>query len=779
MQLKNRLLLIGALFCLNTTLFSQVKVGQWVDHLSYDYANSVAKVGDIVYVSNGFGLGTYNVGDNSIEKLTKVEGLSDIGVKLLRKNDYNNYLVIIYENTNIDVLKPDGKIINISDIKRKIISGKKSINEVYFNGPLAYISCGFGIVVFDTERLEIKDTYYLGNGISNLEVYEVTKNDTAIFAATPTGIYYGNKNRNLSNYQNWKSLNSGLASGPYNSIVNFNGKIITNYSEALKSNVAFKDTLYEYTSSGWVKYFINSHYMGSENKKLFDYSKYNKLLILDQWGFAEYTSDGVRLNYLSNYGFDNAQINDVFYENNNNFWVADRKHGLIKSGGSVWTPNEKITINGPKNNYVNDIDMLDGTLIVAPVYLGDTYANQYLYIKPNIYKDKEWTSFSSAWPDTLRDINCAAIDPNDNTHFVFGCMDHGISELKNNQFFNYNSSTPSLASANAGYGIFVSAVSFDKNSNIWAGLQLGKKCVNVLKKGSTTWTSLNFEQFIVQPAVSKIIFDKYDQAWIVLPRNVGLMIYKDVNGLSQPNSSNTKFLSTLPGNGKLPSMDIRSICADKDGKIWVGTTKGITVFYNPENVFTNANWDSQQILIEQDGHVQILLENDVITAIAVDGVNRKWIGTESSGVYCFSPDGQKEIYHFTEENSPLYSNQIKDIVTDELSGDIFIATDKGIESYRTSIIKGFEEFTNVHAYPNPIRPGYAEPVYITGLIDEAEVKITDVSGNLVWSTKSQGGQVEWNLQTFSGAKASSGVYLIYCASANGEKSSTSKLLIVN
>jgi len=264
-----------------------------------------------------------------------------------------------------------------------------------------------------------------------------------------------------------------------------------------------------------------------------------------------------------------------------------------------------------------------------------------------------------------------------------------------------------------------------------------------------------------------------------MPRNQGLIIYKDANSLTQPNTSNTKLPTTTAGKGNMASLDIHAICDDADGHIWVGTAKGIVVFYNPENVFTGANWDSQQILIEQDGHVQILLENDVVTAIAIDGINRKWIGTQNSGVYCMSSDGQKEIYHFTEENSPLNSNLVKDIVTDETTGDVFIATNRGIQSYRTSIIKGFDEFTNVHAYPNPVRPGRAEPIYITGLIDEADVKITDVSGNLVWSTKSQGGQVEWNMQTFNGVKATTGVYIIYCASADGSKSATAKLLIVN
>ena len=116
---------------------------------------------------------------------------------------------------------------------------------------------------------------------------------------------------------------------------------------------------------------------------------------------------------------------------------------------------------------------------------------------------------------------------------------------------------------------------------------------------------------------------------------------------------------------------------------------------------------------------------------------------------------------------------------DEISGDVFIATDKGIQSYRTAIIKGFEDYSKIHTYPNPVRPGYSGNVYVKGIVDESEVKITDVSGNLVWSTKSQGGQIEWNLKTFSGTKVSSGVYLIYCATANGEQSATTKLLIIN
>lgn len=757
-------------------LQAQVKVGQWTDHLAYNHANAVARVGSTVYFSNGSGLAKYNLGDNSIEKFTKIQGLSDVGVKLLRKNDYNDVLLVIYENTNIDVVLPSGVIYNISDIKRKIIPGLKTINEVYFKGPIAYLACGFGIVEFDTDKLEIKNTLNLGNGISNYEVYQLTTNDTALFAATPLGIFYGNNNANLSNYQNWKPLMTGLPAGPYNSIVYFDNKVITNYSEKMKSGQSFKDTLYQYDGISWTKYPYKS---STENIKLYDYSKYNKLLILDQWGLQDYSPNGVFSTYITNYGFDVSRINDVYFDGGNQYWIADNSYGLVNSKGGGGGLNSVIGINGPENSLCHDIDINDGVLAVAPVDLGVTYTYQYLRHKPSIYQNGEWFSLKNALSDTLWDVNTVAVDPNDKNHVIFGCMDRGVVSVRNKQFDRiYNSGNTPLIGYNGTSDLRVSGVAFDKNSNIWVSITIGKKCVSVIKTNNT-YALLDFEQFIVQPTVAEIIFDKHDQAWIVLARTGGILIYKDVNGLSQPNASNTKLVTLEKGKGALPSNDIYSICEDHDGHIWVGTSKGITVFYNPENVFTGANWDSQQILIEQDGHVQILLENDFVTAIAVDGANRKWIGTQTSGVYCFSPDGQSQVYHFTTDNSPLYSNDIKDIVTDETTGDVFIATEKGIQAYRTAIIKGYENFENMHAYPNPVRPGFAGPVYITGLIDEAIVKITDIAGNLVWQTKSEGGQVEWNLQTFSGTKVASGVYMVYCSSANGDKSATSKLLVIN
>jgi hypothetical protein len=275
-----------------------------------------------------------------------------------------------------------------------------------------------------------------------------------------------------------------------------------------------------------------------------------------------------------------------------------------------------------------------------------------------------------------------------------------------------------------------------------------------------------------------MMIDKNDQKWILLVKPGGLIVYKG-GTTADANSGNAKRLSTAAGNGGLPSADIFSIAEDQDGEIWIGTDKGVAVFYSPENVFTGAPFDAQQILVEQDGHVQILLETESITAIVVDDANRKWIGTARSGAFLMSADGTQQIYHFDVDNSPLLSNNIKNIVIDHITGEIYFATDKGIISYRGSAIEGKECFENVYAFPNPVRPDYSGPIAIKGLMVNTTVKITDISGSLVYETKSEGGQAIWNGKNFNGEKVSSGVYMVFCTSEESscQKAATKILFI--
>ena len=203
------------------------------------------------------------------------------------------------------------------------------------------------------------------------------------------------------------------------------------------------------------------------------------------------------------------------------------------------------------------------------------------------------------------------------------------------------------------------------------------------------------------------------------------------------------------------------------------------MIYNPGNVLTGSGFDAQVITIEQDSTAQHLLEFETVTSIAVDGGNKKWVGTQKAGVFQFSEDGQEQLQHFTSENSPLLSNTITDIEIDASTGEIYFGTDKGICSYRGYALAGKESFQGVYAYPNPVPPDFDGMIGIKGLTRDSWIKITDISGNLIYETRSEGGQAVWNGKNFSGERAASGVYIVFVISKEGSEKVATKILIQN
>jgi ligand-binding sensor domain-containing protein len=256
-----------------------------------------------------------------------------------------------------------------------------------------------------------------------------------------------------------------------------------------------------------------------------------------------------------------------------------------------------------------------------------------------------------------------------------------------------------------------------------------------------------------------------------------MVVMSDGGTIDDTGDDQYKLINTFDGQGELPSMDVFSMAEDKDGQIWLGTGKGVAVFYNPDAVFTGEDFDSQQILIEQDGNVQILLETEVVSAIAVDGANRKWLGTQSSGVFLVSSDGAQQIQHFTEENSPLPSNNIICLAIEPSSGEVFMGTDAGIISYRGDATEGENSASCANVFPNPVKPSYSGPVAITGLVADSDVRIMDIAGNLVYHTTSLGGQAIWPATDMSGNRVSTGVYLILASDPTGESTCNTKVLV--
>jgi hypothetical protein len=378
-----------------------------------------------------------------------------------------------------------------------------------------------------------------------------------------------------------------------------------------------------------------------------------------------------------------------------------------------------------------------------------------------------------------------ACNPNNPEQAYVGSFGKGLIEIRGDtvrKIWDFNNMDEH--SLNVGsYGsdttfIAVSGLNFDLNGNLWIVNPLNTSPVSVLTEDGS-WRDFTFgNELSGNLKLSDIIPSfRTNQKWIIRPRN-GILVFDDGGTPLNTNDDQAKSLSDSPGTGNLPSLHVGAIAEDLDGEIWIGTEKGPAVFYSPSSIFTGNNFDCRQILIEQDGNVQILLETESIRAIAIDGGNRKWIGTSSNGIFLISPDGTETIHHFTSENSPLLNNTIYSIALDHLTGEVFIGTELGICSFRSDALAPYNPVEELLVYPNPVRQDYSGPIAISGMATNSTVKITDAKGNLVNQLISEGGQAIWNATDFNGERVNTGVYFIFASSQDGKEKANGKVLII-
>jgi len=746
----------------------------WLDHLPYNNGKAVAEAGDLVYAATPYSLFYFNKTDNSLNRLNKVtpDGLTDIGISNMAYSSLLNTLVVAYTNTNVDLVK-GAVVINIPDIKRKQILGNKTINSVFILDKLAYLACGFGIVVLDIEKEEIKDTYYIGPSGSQINVYALTYHqaDDKFYAATEKGIYSAPASSNLAFYVNWVQDNNFAATNnTFNMIASFTGKVYANK----KTSGTNPDTMFVKEGDQWVDFIPYDH-----TTRMSMRISGEKLVISNGWSVSVFNNSGERENVYVSYNPGDMKPGDAILDKDKKLWVADIEQGLW----SVGTDNtgSNYIFNGPASPTVAAMD-ISGKQLWA-VAGGRTGSFTGLSRPPQFYTlgDNKWSSYDRNNTPELAlfmDVLCVAVDPNDGNHAFMGSWGRGLIEFDNGALKEiYDTENSSLQYFN-GYGegyLRVGGVAFDRNNNLWITND-GAPNVLSMRKPTGEWKSFNLGSQGTAIDVGGIVVDAENQKWMQC-RDLALFVYNDNNTPDNTGDDRYKKLTSAAGNGNLPGSGISSMAVDRDGQLWIGTDQGVAVIYAPGNVFGGGSYDAQQIMVEEEGYLHPLLETENVTAIAVNGNNEKWLGTDKAGVFLMSADGTEELLHFTDANSPLLSNSIQSIKIAS-NGEVYFATSLGIVSYKDYKVESPSTLDSLLIYPNPVRPEYSGPVYISNLVEESNVKISDPSGALVWETQAQGGQVIWDGNNLDGRRVNTGVYLVLVTNPDGSMKKAGKVLFV-
>lgn len=390
----------------------------------------------------------------------------------------------------------------------------------------------------------------------------------------------------------------------------------------------------------------------------------------------------------------------------------------------------------------------------------------------NFYRYDNTPALSNAY-----DFITVAIDPIDQTLWA-GSFGSGLAHFKNNNISIYQANNSALQAAVNNPGSYqVGGLAFDQNNHLWIS-NYGAAKELVVRKADSSWKAFTIPFPHTENAVGQVLIDDADQVWIISPKGNGIFCYNHGASIDNTNDDQWKFYQQGNGKGNLPSNNVLCMAKDKNGFIWIGTDKGIGIVQCAGNVFSPQGCDALLPVVQQDRFAGLLFRDEMVQCIAVDGANRKWVGTKN-GLWLLSQDGTSIVYRFTSDNSPLLNNDIRKLTIDPHTGEVFIATAMGICSFRSTATEGAPSNQNVLVFPNPVPPGYNGTIAIKGLTNNALVKIAELNGRLVYQTRALGGQAIWDGRTYLGNKVASGIYLVIVRSDSGNDKIVTKIAITS
>lgn len=740
-------------------------IGLWREHLPYHSAIDVTASDKKVYCATPFSLFSVDLTTNEIERISKVAGLSETGIGTIQYDAMSKKLLVAYSNSNIDLIDEKG-IHNIPDLKRENSSGDKTIYHIYPDGNRWYLSTGLGVIVVDADKLEIKDSWFIGGNGNFIKTNAFTKSNNFFYAATDEGLKkISATNNNPADFSKWQNLSgvNGLSSSASKSVVNLSGKVV----------VLQNDSLFVENGASWNLFFANGwpvlSIKVSENKLFVCQRQQNgrsQVAVLGTDGAVQRT---IQQNGITDFPQKAISVNNIV-------WVADLYDGLSKWAGNDY---ETYRPNSPEDVATGGMTAYNNVVYVTAGSVNDAW--NYQYNRAGVYKlaDGNWTNYNQFnFPllDTLMDFITAAVDPRDESVWA-GSYGGGLLHIKKDgkfEIFKQNSPIGETVGDPGSYR--VSGLAFDRENNLWVSNFGSNLQLHVLKKDGS-WKSFSAPFPLSENAAAEILIDDANQKWIVAPKGNGLIVFNDNNTIGNTSDDKWKIYKQGNGFGNLPSNEALSIVKDKSGFIWVGTSNGVGMIQCPQEA-VGRGCDAIWPVINEGAFANYLLKGENVRGIAVDGADRKWIAT-SNGVWLMNADGDKVIEHFTEQNSPLLSSDVKSIAVNGATGEVFFATAKGISSFRGAATNAEETKNNVIVFPNPVPPSYNGNIGIRGLPENSIVKITETNGRLVYQTRSFGGQAIWNGKDYKGRQASSGIYLVIAEDENKQEKAVAKIVFIS
>ena len=760
---------------------AQTPMGHWQSYLAYNNTIMIEETPERVFaiakedLANSNSCTLYSIGkeDHDIQTYSKTTGLNGTSVAQIKYDETTKQLIIIYTDGNIDLMSASG-IVNIPDLYLKPMSTDKTVNHIMCYNGNAYLSTGFGIVVINLKKDEVIDTYFIGDNSADVRVLATDIFNGNIYACSADNIYFADLRSNLIDFHSWSNINSP-DSGAIQSLVTFSQHFFV-----LQNGILYMTS--DLTTWNPMVY---GRSIKVANNRL--YSIWSNGV-----GFYDQTLTTFQTTALQN----NDLISDYLYINGNNWFAAYGRGVAVQPNGeqtaSFFTPSS------PAYNYVWSLAFNKQKLYVLNG--GRDQAQFFIPGYISILENNSWKTITNEQMYAITqkpvlDFVQIAFDPTIEGHYFVTSFGTGLYEFQDDELIQHYTGENTggiiqvhpLVPGSPEYYTRLYGLAFDNEGNLMVDNCAVDATIKIRTKDGN-WTQMNYPKDRNTERSGQIGTNTLypNQKWVLsLAGNASILVIDNAGTPANQSDDKSKYFSGFYylKNGEktflAPTM-VYCFAQDRAGTIWIGTNTGPLLFNNTNNIF-NADYLASKVLIPRNdttGLGDFLLEGVAIKSIAVDGANRKWIGTESAGAYLVSANGVETIQHFTAENSPLPSNNIMSIAINPISGEVFFGTPTGLVSYQSDAAEPQSlNYNNISVYPNPVKPEFQGVVTITGLIDNSLVRITDAAGNAVFQTNSNGSVATWNLLDTFGRRVSSGVYVVMVVNDDGSQHGVTKIMV--
>lgn len=780
-----RLLYITIALISSMCLSAQTSSDNWKIHAIFgdDIQNIIDTGNKIYYLASG-NLYSYDKDWEESEHYSKQTKLSSVNIKDIYYSYELGVLAITYEDSNIDFLYDDGRLINAPDIYNSDIIDK-GINCINFEGKKVYVATDFGFAILNGNKgFEVSESRNY-----NTRLLSVDEIGGRLWISTQNDILYSPSSQKHLSMSEFTPMNNGGG-----------GKI-------------YKISDTKFIFSNWGIQLITSAEGGNPELQWITDLTPIASLQPTKTGFIALDKNAPRnlISFDSEGKYSKTELPE------------DMSASLLssqESDGSLWELSAKgirhIKLNGSSATILSDFFRLNASSVSYPYYLRYNNSQKRLYVwncGPNLFQGDynkpahvNYLDANNVWFDKtpenvptigtyaeniLKDPFYPVFDPEDPDTYFVGTFLEGVYKITDGKVVAKYDWTNSPLKQD--WSCEASGLCFDKDRNLWLIQGINNPAIYVLPRAKQSKSDLTASDWITVKVnisdatnhfMQALITNKNLKVFAVNSMGSDLMVIDD-NG--NPASSSIKY--RLYSSGELYDQDekaytwtqIACMAEDANGKIWMGTNNGVIEF-NPNNAL-NDNFRINRIKVPRNDGTNLadyLLSGTSITAIAVDGANRKWIGTVNMGIYLVSSDGSKILKHFSTDNSALTSDRIVSICCNPNSNSVYIGTPTGLIEYYSDAAPAAEDYSGIYAYPNPVTPDFTGEITITGLMENSLVKIADAAGNVIRSLQSTGGMVTWNGCYSNGERVKTGVYYVLASQNENSKSSgiVTKILFI-